>query len=56
MKEQLQLIEELLGNNLVWLQDQLDLQIRKADKDTIDRLAQINRAWVLTCKLLKEIA
>ena len=37
--------EEALGYNLVWLNDKLDLWIRQNDKDTIDRLKEINQAW-----------
>jgi hypothetical protein len=38
--------EAALGENLVWLGDQLDLAIRQKDAETIRRLAQLNAGWI----------
>lgn len=50
----LKTIEEVLGNNLQWLDDKLDLSIRQGDKETIMRLSQLNEAWILACKVIKQ--
>ena len=44
--------EAALGENLVWLADQLDLKIRQKDPETVRRLAQLNDAWVALAKVL----
>lgn len=42
--------EQALGENLVWLSDQLDQKVRQGDKETLRRLKQLNDAWVLLAK------
>lgn len=42
--------EEALGCNLVWLADQLDLQIRQACPETKRRLAELRNAHIALCK------
>jgi len=37
--------EEVLGENLQWLYDQLDPQIRRGDRDAARRLGRINSLW-----------
>lgn len=54
--QDLNIIEEGLGNNLVWLTDQLDLSIRQGDRDTIARLKQITRAWELVVKVVNDLS
>lgn len=39
------LAEKALGENLVWLADQLDIRIRQKDSDTLRKLAQLESAW-----------
>jgi hypothetical protein len=41
--------EKALGENLVWITDQLDLQIRQKDAETINRLTQLQAAWQKLC-------
>lgn len=47
--------ENALGENLVWLSDAFELQIRQGDKETLRRLDQVNAAWVEICKALQEV-
>lgn len=47
------LAEEALGENLVWLSDHFDLEIRQSDPETMHRLAQLNAAWVALAKVNK---
>jgi hypothetical protein len=51
--EALQLAEETLGNNLVWIADQCDLKIRQNDPETLQRLQQLNEGWKAICQALK---
>ena len=39
------LAEAALGENIVWLQDKLDLEIRQRNAEVLRRLAQLNNAW-----------
>ena len=42
--------EELIGGNLQWFNDQLDLQVRQGDTDTIHRLEELAEAWkIIVC-------
>lgn len=43
--------EAALGENLVWLSDQLDQHIRQKDADALRRLKQLNDGWIALCKL-----
>ena len=43
--------ESALGENLVWLTDKLDLEVRQRNADTLRRLKQLNDAWVSLAKL-----
>jgi hypothetical protein len=45
--------ETALAENLVWLTDKLDLEVRQKDPDTLRRLAQLNAAWISCAKALK---
>jgi hypothetical protein len=44
-------IEEKLGNNLQWLYDQFDLEIRQRDQEVISRLKEIEEAWTLAARM-----
>jgi len=48
----LRAVEQALGNNLVWLADELDLSVRQGDTDAIRRLNELNTAWVFVCKVI----
>lgn len=37
--------ETALGENLVWIGDQLDLQVRQGDADVSRRLAHLDQGW-----------
>jgi hypothetical protein len=37
--------ETALGENLVWIADQVDIKIRQKDTETLRKLAQLNLAW-----------
>lgn len=37
--------ERALGENLQWLRDKLDLEIRQGDTEPLRRLAQLDAAW-----------
>ena len=50
--EMLKLAEQALGENLTWICDQVDLQVRQKDPETLRRLQQMNDAWVLICQHL----
>lgn len=45
--------ESALGENLVWLTDQLDLAVRQKDPETLRRLAQLNAGWIALCHAQK---
>jgi hypothetical protein len=47
------LAESALGENLVWLSDHFDLEIRQRDPETMRRLAQLNAAWIALAKVNK---
>lgn len=36
-----------MGENLTWLADKLDLQVRQKDSETLAKLAQLEAAWKL---------
>ena len=44
--------EAALGENLQWLTDALGVQVRQGDAETLQRLAQLNAAWVTICRAL----
>ena len=44
-RQAIQEAEKALGENLVWLTDKLDLQVRQKDAETLRRLKQLNEAW-----------
>lgn len=44
-------IEERIGNNLQWLYDQFDLELRQKDPDVTRRLTEINEAWEMLAKM-----
>ena len=48
------LVEAALGENLVWLTDQLDQLVRQQDPDTLRRLKQLNDAWVASAQALEQ--
>lgn len=53
MREAAELIQDaemVLGNNLTWLADQLDLRIRQKDAETLRRLAELNALWTRLAK------
>lgn len=47
--EAVQKAEVALGENLVWLTDQLELSVRQKDPETLRRLAQLDEAWRFLC-------
>lgn len=48
------LAEESLGENLTWLTNQLNLQVRQKDPETLRRLKQLNDTWVILAKCKAE--
>ena len=44
--------EVALGENLQWLTDKLDLDVRQKDPETLRRLKQLNDAWTMCVKAL----
>lgn len=48
-------LEEALGENLRWITDKFDLEVRQKDPETLRRLKQMNDAWIAACKALKAI-
>ena len=50
--EALILAEAALGENLQWLTDRFDLDIRQKDSDVMTRLAQLETAWAALAKAL----
>lgn len=48
--------EEVLGDNLVWISDALDLRVRQGDTETTKRLARLNEVWVHLCRARAAIA
>ena len=42
--------EAALGENLVWITDKLDLQVRQKDAETLRKLEQLNKAWQSLCQ------
>lgn len=44
-------IEERLGNNLQWLYDQFDLELRQKDPDVTKRLKEIEEAWTIAARM-----
>lgn len=49
----LQQLEAALGENLVWITDKFDLEVRQKDAETLRRLAQLQGAWQAVCKAIK---
>jgi hypothetical protein len=47
-------IETSLRENLVWLADQLDLNFRRYDRETIGRLEQLATSWDYLCEVIAE--
>ena len=47
-------VEACVGENLVWLADQFDLQIRQGNAEVIRRLAQIEHGWRTATSKLKK--
>ena len=45
---------EAFGENLTWLTDKLDQGVRQKDPETLQKLSQLNAAWVKVCKALNE--
>ena len=45
-------VEAALGENLVWITDVLDPLIRQKNAAALEKLAQINAAWVVTCQAI----
>lgn len=52
MREALIQAEEALGENLVWLADQLGQNVRQRDPETLRKLAQLQAAWLACVKAL----
>lgn len=50
--EAVTLAEAALGENLVWLSDQLDQRVRQKDPETLRRLKQLTDAWIALAKVL----
>lgn len=53
--QRLEKAEEAIGNNLVWLTDEFDFQIRRKDPEVLARLAQLNEGWAQICHAMKEV-
>lgn len=53
-------VEEALGENLHWISDKFDLEIRQQDHETIKRLRKMQVAWAALARLIaiqnKEVA
>lgn len=50
--EALKQAEFALGENLVWITDKFDLEIRQSDKATLAKLNQLNQAHISICKAI----
>lgn len=51
----LECVEAALGENLVWLADELDQKIRQKDPDTLRRMDQLSSAWKAACVAIAEL-
>lgn len=47
--------EEVLGGNLVWIRDQVDLAIRQGDVFTMQRVANLESGWQRLCAILAQV-
>ena len=45
-------VEAALGDNLVWITDIIDPLVRQKNKAALEKLAQLNEAWVATCRAI----
>jgi hypothetical protein len=46
------LAEKALGENLMWLTDKFDLEIRQDNQDVVLRLRQLEEAWAALVKVM----
>ena len=46
--------EAALGENLVFISDKFDLEIRQKDRIVLDKMDQLNAAWIQICCMLKK--